>query len=239
MNTEASKDTYDVVIIGARLGGLTCGAFLAKNGKQVLILDGEEGVGGFAREFERGSYKINPALHVIMGCGPSDPPGHGLIGTTLSQLGVRDQCEFITVDPFYRLELPEFQMDVPAGRDAFLEVHQKAFPEDSKGLDELVNLCSQIYQEYIRFPIVPRWRDWGLMPMRYPRLFRFANATLGSVMDKFLSNPRTKAAYAVLWPYVGLPPSRVSFSMWAVMMASYIEQGAFSAGEASKDWQMH
>ena len=227
MNTEASKDTYDVVIIGAGLGGLTCGAFLAKSGKQVLVLEGEESAGGSAREFERGSYKINPALHVIMGCGPTGPPGHGLIDIALSQLGVRDQCEFITVDPFYRLKLPEFQMDIPAGRDAFLEVHQKAFPEDSKGLDELFSLCSQIYQEYIRFPIVPRWRDWALMPMRYPRLFRYANATLGSVMDKFLSNPRTMAAYAVLWPYIGLPPSRVSFSMWAVMMASYIEEGAF------------
>lgn len=227
MNTEASKDTYDVVIIGAGIGGLTCGAFLAKNGKQVLVIEGEENVGGFAREIERGPYKINPALHVIMGCGPAGSPGHGLIDTALRQLGVRDQCEFIAVDPFYRIKLPDFQMDVPAGRDAFLEVHQKAFPEDSKGLDKLARLCSQIYQEFIRFPTVPRWRDWVLMPSRYPRLFRYANATLGSVMDKFLSDPRSRAAYAVLWPYVGLPPSRVSFSMWAVMMTSYFEEGAF------------
>jgi len=206
---------------------LTCGAFLAKNGKQVLVVEGEDSAGGSAREFEYGVYKINPALHVIMGCGPAGPPGHGLIDTALRQLGVRDQCEFIAVDPFYRLILPDFQMDVPADRDAFLAVHQKAFPEDSKGLDELVRLCSQIYREYIRFPIVPRWWDWALTPVRFPRLFRYANATLGSVMDKFLSNPRSMAAYAVLWPYVGLPPSRVSFSMWAIMMASYFEEGAF------------
>ncbi|MBF7049510.1 FAD-dependent oxidoreductase [Campylobacter volucris] len=30
---------YDVVIIGSGLGGLSAGAYLAKNGKKVLILE--------------------------------------------------------------------------------------------------------------------------------------------------------------------------------------------------------
>ena len=30
---------YDVIIIGAGIGGLTAGAILAKNGKKVLILE--------------------------------------------------------------------------------------------------------------------------------------------------------------------------------------------------------
>jgi prolycopene isomerase len=142
------------------MGGLTAGAFLAQAGQQVLVVEKEERAGGFARELQRGSYSINPALHVVMGCGPTGPAGHGLIDSALTQLGVRDQCEFVAVDPFYRARLPDLQIDVPAGRDGYLEAHQRAFPEEAKGLSDLVRLCSQSYQEFIRLPIVPRWRDW-------------------------------------------------------------------------------
>jgi phytoene desaturase len=227
MNHEASNNSYDVVVIGGGIGGLTCGAFLSQAGKQVLVVEGQEHAGGFAREYEHGSYKINPALHVIMGCGPTGTSGHGLIDEALRQLGVQDQCEFTPVDPFYRAQFPDFQIDVPAGREGFLDTYQKTFSGEAKGIGDLFNLCSQVYQEYIRFPVMPRWRDWALMPLRFPRLFRYANATLGSVMKSYLSNPKLMAAYAVLWPYVGLPPSRISFSMWATMISSYIEEGAF------------
>jgi prolycopene isomerase len=65
------------------------------------------------------------------------------------------------------------------------------------------------------------------MPFRSPKIFRFANATLGAVLDRHLSDPRLKSAYALLYPYLALPPSRLSFFLWSIMMASYIEQGAY------------
>ena len=41
----ADKNTYDTIIIGAGIGGLTTGNFLAKNGQRVLILVGQWGRG--------------------------------------------------------------------------------------------------------------------------------------------------------------------------------------------------
>jgi all-trans-retinol 13,14-reductase len=40
---------YDVVIVGAGIGGLTCGAILSKHGYRVLILEQHFQVGGFPR----------------------------------------------------------------------------------------------------------------------------------------------------------------------------------------------
>jgi phytoene dehydrogenase-like protein len=65
------------------------------------------------------------------------------------------------------------------------------------------------------------------MPKRFPRLFRYHKATLGTVMDAHLRDPRLKALFAALWPYLGLPPSRLSFVYWAVMLQSFLEEGAF------------
>jgi prolycopene isomerase len=227
MTQEASRNVYDAVVIGGGIGGLTAGAFLAKAGKQVLVVERADRPGGYAREFQHGPYKINPALHLIMGCGDSSQSAHGLIETALSHLGVQGQCQFTTVDPFYRALFPDFQIDVPPVRDAFLQAHGQIFPEEAKALAELMDLCHQIYQEFVRFPIVPRLRDWALMPVRFPKIFRYANASLASVLDDFFSNSRMKSVYSTMWSYVGLPPSRVSFPMWSVMISSYIDEGPF------------
>jgi prolycopene isomerase len=218
---------YDVIVVGAGIGGLTAGALLAKAGKQVLVVEQEQHPGGFIREFRYGPYKVNPAIHSIMGCNPAGPLGQGVIDAVLEHLEVQNQCEFIAVDPFYRAQFPGFQLDIPLGRDAFLDAYQNHFPGDAAGLRNLVDLCSAMFKEAMQFPAVPQWPDWLLMPFRSPRIFRNANSTLAAVMDRYLSDARLKSAYAILFPYLALPPSRLSFFLWSIMMASYIEQGAF------------
>jgi prolycopene isomerase len=48
------------------------------------------------------------------------------------------------------------------------------------------------------------------------------------VINRFLKNPRLKTIYSILYPYLALPPSQLSFPLWGIMMASYIEEGAYS-----------
>ncbi len=209
---------------------MTCGAFLAKAGKHVLVVEQEEHAGGFARDSRHGAYLINPALHLIWGGGPSGPPGRGLVDAALKRLGVREHCDFSPVDTFYRVQRPGFQMDVPTGREAYIDAHRQLFPQQAKGLRNLVGLCSQIYREFLRLPVDPRGWDFAVMPFRHPKLFRYANATLASVMRKHFSDPRFESVYSALWPYVGLPPSRASFAVWATMMSGYLDGGAFYCG---------
>lgn len=227
MKNQALQSAYDVVVVGAGIGGLTSGALLAKEGKRVLVVEQEEHPGGFAREFRYGPYNINPAMHSIMGCNSTSSLGQGVIDAVLNHLGVRNRCEFVAVDPFYRAQFPGFQMDVPTGRDAYLEAYQRHFPDEVEGLRDLVDLCSMIFREFMQLPSVMRLHDWVLMPFRFPKLFYYANATLGSVMDRYLSDSQMKSIYAILYPYLALPPARLSFILWAIMMASAIEQGAF------------
>jgi prolycopene isomerase len=46
-------------------------------------------------------------------------------------------------------------------------------------------------------------------------------------MDEHLDDPRAKAVFATFWPYLGLPPSQVSFLYFATMLLSYAAEGAF------------
>jgi prolycopene isomerase len=121
MNGERSTSAYDVTVVSGGVGGLTVGALLAKVGKKVLVAEANEGAGGYARGFQRGPYTFDTAVHVIMGGSPTSPIGHGLIDDVLRHLGVRNRCEFVPVSPFYRTQFPDFQLDVPSGREAFID----------------------------------------------------------------------------------------------------------------------
>jgi phytoene dehydrogenase-like protein len=59
-------DRYDAIVVGAGHNGLVCSALLAKAGKQVLVLEAKDRVGGAAitREFADG-YSVSACAHLL------------------------------------------------------------------------------------------------------------------------------------------------------------------------------
>ena len=53
----AKKEKYDVIVVGAGPGGITCAALLAKRGLDVLVLDKNERVGGKQMTVSMKGYK--------------------------------------------------------------------------------------------------------------------------------------------------------------------------------------
>lgn len=224
---QARDSDYDVVVAGGGMGGLTAGALLARAGKKVLVAEAETEPGGYARVLRHGPYTFDQADHLIWGDEHSGPFGQGLIDAVLRELGVRDKCEFIRMtDPIYVSQLPGLVVTVPGGREAYLEAHIRQFPAEAAGLRRLAELHAQVQRELLAFPVRPRAADLLRMPRRFPALWRYRNATMGEVIDRELSDPRARSVYATLWPWLGPPPSRASFLMWAGMMAGYVEEGA-------------
>lgn len=61
------KETYDVAIIGAGPNGLTCGAYLAKAGLKVILLEARHETGGGLDTLEFAGFKYNPhAIYHMM-----------------------------------------------------------------------------------------------------------------------------------------------------------------------------
>jgi len=65
-----SMARYDVVVIGAGLGGLTAGAILARAGRKVLVIERSNSVGGAASSYKSGDLSskarcIKPAIRTI------------------------------------------------------------------------------------------------------------------------------------------------------------------------------
>ena len=66
-----SENTFDAVVIGSGLGGLTAAALLAKRGRKVCVIERNHSVGGAASAFKKGALTIEPALHQT--ADPRDP----------------------------------------------------------------------------------------------------------------------------------------------------------------------
>lgn len=224
---ESLEEVYDIIVIGSGIGGLSAGASLAKAGKKVLMVERHDRPGGYAHAFRRKKYLFDSAVHLIGGCDPVKSDQGGLIDRLLRLLGVRDRCTFLRVNLFYSAVFPGFRLHAPLGIEEYTQAYIQHFPREEKGFGKLIQLCAQINQEVRQFPTELSFWDVIRMPKRFPKLFRYHKATLGKVIDEHLTDPRLKAVFATLWPYLGLPPSRLSFLYWSVMLMSFIEEGAF------------
>jgi prolycopene isomerase len=76
------KAEYDVVIIGAGVGGLTAAALLSKAGYTVCVLEKEPHAGGYLAGFSRKDFRFDTAIHWLNQCGEK-----GMAGKIFSILG--------------------------------------------------------------------------------------------------------------------------------------------------------
>ncbi|HBB54770.1 MAG TPA: hypothetical protein DCZ49_01105 [Hyphomonadaceae bacterium] len=63
--------TYDAVIIGAGLGGVTAAAILARAGRKVFVIERNNSVGGAASSYKVGDLFVEGSLHETSN--PHDP----------------------------------------------------------------------------------------------------------------------------------------------------------------------
>jgi len=221
---EAERDAYDVIVVGAGLGGLTAAALLARAGRSVLVIERHDRPGGYAHAFRRRSYRFDSAVHVVGGCEAGPFEEGAVLHRVLSGLGVRDRCDFARVDPGYRVEWPGLSLEAPSDLERFVEAHVEQFPREGKGIRGFVEDCLTIRTEASRAEEGP---GPSLRPDRFPLLLRYRRATLAQVLADHVEDAGARAALAALWPYLGLPPSRVSFLYFATMLMSYVADGTY------------
>jgi prolycopene isomerase len=224
---EAARDRYDAVVIGSGLGGLACAALLARAGQRVLVAERHDRPGGCAHAFRRHDYLFDSAVHLVGGCAPTATSPGGLPYQLLRTVGAAEALEFEAIDPIYSAAFPGLELRPRSGIEEFVRSHVEAFPAERKGLHSLVHECLALQTEVRSADEFAAPLEVMRHPRRFPTLLRYRRATLAQVMDEHLRDPRAKAAFAAFWPYLGLPPGRVSFLYFATMLLSYVAEGSF------------
>ncbi|MDY7027440.1 MAG: FAD-dependent oxidoreductase, partial [Spirochaetota bacterium] len=102
-------EVYDIVVLGAGLGGL-CAAFEAsKKGAKVLLLEQHNLPGGFATSFVRGRFEFEPSLHEMPDVSSLEEASE-VVRYLKDEAGL--DIEFTSIPDAYRVILTEKKVDV-------------------------------------------------------------------------------------------------------------------------------
>lgn len=213
------RDRWDVIVVGAGIGGLTAAALLARRGRAVLVVDRHYAAGGNATVFRRPGYEFDVGVHYLGQCGPG-----GLLPRTLAAAGA--EVEFAPMDPdgFDTLVFPDFELRVPAGLDRYRDRLVEQFPSERRGIDRYIRLLGEV-DLLLRAGPNPR-RLLSALPGSL-RAIRWSNATLAAFLDTCTRDARLRAVLAAESGDYAQPPSRASLPLHAALMAHYLQQGAF------------
>ena len=122
--------SFDVIVIGAGLGGLTAGAKLAREGQRVLLLEQHDRPGGCATTFKRRDFTMEVGLHEMDGLHPKD-----IKHRIFADIGLGDRVSFLPVPEFYRFMNGRYDLVIPHDPEEAMAVLKNAFPGQEKGID--------------------------------------------------------------------------------------------------------
>ena len=224
----AVPTSVDVAIIGAGMGGLTAGAYLAKAGLSVAVFDSHYVAGGCATMFSRGTserrYHFDIGLHYVGDCEPG-----GLIPRLLDGVGAEASFEEMDPDGFDTIVLPELEFRIPRGREAYRERLVETFPSERRGIDRYVRLLGEV-EGFVDL-MAKRKKPGALgvlshVALKGRLLARYQNATIETVLDSCTRDPVLRAVFLGQSGDYGIAPSRVS-AMLHCGLANHYFKGAF------------
>lgn len=212
--------SFDTVVIGAGLGGLTSAALLARAGQRVLVLDQHYVAGGNATVFKRKGYTFDVGVHYLGDCEPD-----GVIPTVLRDAGVEVRFRPMSADGFDTLVFPDgMRFGYPRGVDRFEDSLLRAFPGEARGIRRW---CSFLRQVHRLNATQGQPRELLKAAPACAFALRHLRSTLARVLDACTSNARLRAV--LCGPHLdhAVAPSRVAAVLHAGVVMHYLWRGAF------------
>ena len=225
-------ETWDAIVIGSGIGGLTAAVLLAVHGgKRVLVLERHYEAGGFTHTFHRSGYEWDVGLHYI--------------GQMHDGSSVRQTFDHITAgqvkwqpmpEVYDRIVVGEDSFDFSAGLDRFRDGLKQRFPGETQAIDGYIaavlacNRVSGLYYAEKAVPAPIARLAGGLMRAPY---LGWARRTTAEVLAGLTGNRELTGVLTAQWGDYGLPPAQSSFAVHATIAEHYFGGASYPVGGAS------
>jgi phytoene desaturase len=197
----------DVVVIGAGIGGLTCGSYLAKHGKRVKVLEQHYVPGGCCTSFSRKGFQFDAGVLHLTGGKES-----GAFQKVLSALDIEDELEFR--GQFQRFVFPDVSLDGSRDATHWHSRLKEMFPKEAEGIAGLFDVIGKIYD------------DVRKIPEASPLIVKYRDKSFQELLDEYLRDSKLKALVSANW-HLWHPNWRNSAIDYAALLITEQSRGYF------------
>jgi phytoene desaturase len=199
---------YDVIVIGAGCGGITAGALLARQGREVLVLEQSDRVGGCCSTYVKDGYHFDIGATILEIIAPFESAFEKL-GTSL-----QEEVELEPCDPVYNVIFEDgSRMTYPASIEEKAEIISCISPEDAKSWLEYARYFGDFLRTALNgFYVSPsnNMVDMTRMLLKDPRLMKYFplfNKSHEDVIRKYFKNDKVQQSIYYPGTFCGLPPA--------------------------------
>lgn len=147
-----SRTDYDVLIIGAGIGGLTAGSLLAKTGAKVLILEQRETPGGCCSSFLKNGYRFDLGASLFSGFEKDGPLRKIFLGLGMPiNTADKKRGNPIKLNPGFQVVLPDHRLNIYSERERLFSELKREFYYDFGELKSFYDNMDKIETKAIDF----------------------------------------------------------------------------------------
>jgi prolycopene isomerase len=229
---------YDVIIIGAGIGGLTAGNLLVKKGLNVCILEKNNRAGGYCVNFKRKDFRFDTNIHFINGCGKD-----GMVFQILREMGVEKQIEFIKLNNvFHWIDIKNgIDIKVPVSLVDHIEKLKENFPDEADNISKFYENSKKIILWLMNYSIKNKFGRFIFILRHFRTFLKFLNLLfkpISKVIDNYISDDGCKEVMTALCISFGLFREEMSALTFLMAELNYRLEGAYypkgGAGELTR-----
>jgi len=211
---------YDIIIIGAGIAGLTCGALLAKDGRKVLIVEKNSVVGGCCSSFKKDGFTFD-LVSILLGCGKD-----GKIYKILKEIGIENEPAFIRIKKYLTLHLINGEIiEISSELKEVIDKLSSMFPSEKDGIKNLFNTMERIYKELYTMP--DNFQS-GIHLSSATYLRMYANSTYRGLIDEFIQSKKLKFILsAIAASFGGISADMVSALYISNVLMTFFNEGGY------------
>ncbi|MFH1062026.1 MAG: NAD(P)/FAD-dependent oxidoreductase [Candidatus Omnitrophota bacterium] len=216
------KNDYDVIIIGAGIGGLTCGAILAKNNKKVLILEKNSKAGGAVSTFYRKGFPLDIS-HAMCGLNKG-----AFIRKIFDYLELTKAIDFVKLEKSFIFINDTQEFICPAELEQYKYALQLKFPKEKTNIGKIFDMMTHIWTEQIlKSYYEPSICELLTYPFKFSKLVKYRYFTFERFLNKFTKSTDLKEMLSIGWTYLGLNRFSVSALYMICLIMGYHKEGAY------------
>jgi all-trans-retinol 13,14-reductase len=226
------EDTFDAIVIGSGMGGLTSAALLARHaGRRVLVLERHYTPGGFTHVFRRPGYQWDVGVHYI---GQVNDPVSPVRAAFDHLTDGRLQWQAMP-DVYDRVILGGREYEFLSGVERFRDRLREYFPSEGPAIDgyfRAVRSCARSSGLFFAAKAVPGPIERVAGPLMRAPFLHYAGRTTAETLAGLGCSRELAGVLTAQWGNYGLPPRRSSFGMHAIVAEHYFNGAAYPVGGA-------